>query len=55
LVESVEVHRLDPVYSGKAAAGLIDLSRRGHYPKGRNIVFLHTGGAVALFGYPDSW
>jgi L-cysteate sulfo-lyase len=46
---------LDPVYSGKAAAGLIDLSRRGHYPKGQNIVFLHTGGAVALFGYPDSF
>jgi len=46
---------LDPVYSGKAAAGLIDLSRRGHYQQGQNIVFLHTGGAVALFGYPDSF
>ena len=46
---------LDPVYSGKAAAGLIDLSRRGHYQKGQNIVFLHTGGAVALFSYPDSF
>ncbi len=42
---------LDPVYSGKAAAGLIDLCRRGHFRKGQRIVFLHTGGSAALFGY----
>jgi L-cysteate sulfo-lyase len=42
---------LDPVYSGKAMAGLIDLIRKGHYRSGQNIVFLHTGGAVGLFGY----
>ncbi len=44
---------LDPVYSGKGAAGLIDLIRKGHFKKGENIVFLHTGGAQALFGYRD--
>ena len=42
---------LDPVYSGKGAAGLIDLIRRGVFRKGQRIVFLHTGGAAALFGY----
>jgi L-cysteate sulfo-lyase len=44
---------LDPVYSGKGMAGLIDLCRKGHFKKGENVVFLHTGGAVALYGYMD--
>jgi L-cysteate sulfo-lyase len=42
---------LDPVYSGKAMAGLIDLIRKGEIGKGETVVFLHTGGAVGLFGY----
>jgi L-cysteate sulfo-lyase len=42
---------LDPVYSGKAMAGMIDLIRKGELAKGETIVFLHTGGAVGLFGY----
>ena len=42
---------LDPVYSGKGMAGLIDLCRKGHFKKGENIVFLHTGGAQGLSGY----
>lgn len=42
---------LDPVYSGKGAAGLIDLCRKGHFKKGERIVFLHTGGAIGLTGY----
>lgn len=42
---------LDPVYSGKAFAGLIDLIRRGHFRRDENIVFVHTGGAAGLFGY----
>ena len=42
---------LDPVYSGKGMAGLIDLCRKGHFKKGENVVFLHTGGAVGLYGY----
>lgn len=42
---------LDPVYSAKAAAGMIDMIRRGHFTKDQRIVFLHTGGAAALFGY----
>ena len=46
---------LDPVYSGKGMAGLIDLCRKGHFKKGENVVFLHTGGAVALYGYMDAF
>lgn len=42
---------LDPVYSAKGASGLIDLIRQGHFKRGERVVFLHTGGAVALFGY----
>ena len=42
---------LDPVYSGKAMAGLIDLIRRGQFGRDERVVFLHTGGAVGLFGY----
>ncbi len=46
---------LDPVYSGKGMAGLIDLCRKGHFKKGQNVVFLHTGGAVALYGYTSAF
>ncbi|MDE2516571.1 MAG: D-cysteine desulfhydrase [Rhodospirillales bacterium] len=42
---------LDPVYSGKGMAGLIDLIRKGEIGKEERVVFLHTGGAVGLFGY----
>jgi L-cysteate sulfo-lyase len=42
---------LDPVYSGKAMAGLIDLIRKGEIRKNERVIFLHTGGAVGLFGY----
>jgi L-cysteate sulfo-lyase len=46
---------LDPVYSGKGFAGLIDLVRQGHFKKGENVVFLHTGGSVSLFAYPNTY
>ncbi len=46
---------LDPVYTGKGMAGLIDLIRKGRFKKDENIVFLHTGGSVALFGYPSTF
>ena len=41
---------LDPCYSGKGAAGLIDLARKKQF-KGERVVFLHTGGSAALGGY----
>ena len=40
---------VDPVYTGKALAGLIDYVRSGKVPQGSNVVFWHTGGATALF------
>ena len=40
---------LDPVYTGRAAAGLIDLIRKGFFHPDETILFLHTGGAPALF------
>jgi L-cysteate sulfo-lyase len=46
---------LDPVYSGKGAAGLIDLVRRGDFQADERIVFIHTGGSAALFGYTDAF
>jgi L-cysteate sulfo-lyase len=46
---------LDPVYSGKASAGLIDLCRRGFFTREQNVVFLHTGGAAALFAYESDF
>lgn len=46
---------LDPVYSGKGAAGLIDYCRKGRFKKGERVVFLHTGGSAALFGYVQSF
>ncbi len=42
---------LDPVYTAKAMAGLIGMIRRGDFRPGQNVLFLHTGGAPALFGY----
>lgn len=44
---------LDPVYTGKAFAGLIDLVRQGRFTSDQTIVFLHTGGALGLFAYTE--
>jgi L-cysteate sulfo-lyase len=53
LLARTEAIFLDPVYSGKAMAGLIDLIRKGSFRKDENVVFLHTGGQVGLFAYAD--
>jgi L-cysteate sulfo-lyase len=42
---------LDPVYSGKGLAGLIALIRDGRWTSGQDVVFIHSGGAPALFAY----
>ena len=44
---------LDPVYTGKAMAGLIDLVRNGKFEKTENILFLHTGGSPALYAHME--
>jgi len=51
LVAQTEGIFLDPVYTGKAMAGLIDLIRKGQFTAKDNIVFIHSGGIPALFAY----
>jgi len=46
---------LDPVYTGKAFAGLIDLVERGEIEPGAKVVFLHTGGVPGLFAYRSTF
>ena len=44
---------LDPVYTGRAAAGMLDLISRGTIRKDEAVLFWHTGGTPALFAYAD--
>jgi D-cysteine desulfhydrase/L-cysteate sulfo-lyase len=44
---------LDPTYSGKTFAVLLKMLRDGDFARDQHVVFLHTGGAVSLFGYPE--
>ena len=54
LLARTESILLDPVYTGKAMAGLIDLARKGFFKKDENVLFVHTGGSPALYVYmPD--
>lgn len=55
LLARTEAILLDPVYSGKAMAGLIDHVRKGRFKKGQKVLFLHTGGSPALFAYLDAF
>ncbi len=41
----------DPVYTGRALAGLIDLIRQGEFEAGQRVLFWHTGGTAALFAF----
>ncbi len=42
----------DPVYTGKALSGLVDLARRGRWQPDHHVIFWHTGGLPGLFAYP---
>jgi len=59
MIEAVELFArlegilLDPVYTGKTAAGLIDLVRKGHFKDDDNVLFVHTGGSPTLYAYQD--
>ncbi len=55
LLACTEAILLDPVYSGKAMSGLIDQVREGTFPRGSNVLFLHTGGSPALYAYTDTF
>ena len=54
LVARTEGLLLDPVYTGRAMGGLIDLVRRGEFPRAQNILFWHTGGVAALSAFAES-
>ena len=54
LAGRLEALALDPVYSGKGLAGLIALIRQGRWRNDEDVVFLHTGGAPALFAYQSA-
>lgn len=55
LLASTEAILLDPVYSGKAMAGLLDLARKDFFKGCSNVLFLHTGGSPALYAYLDTF
>ena len=54
LAGQLEALALDPVYSGKGLAGLIALIRQGRWRRDEDVIFLHTGGAPALFAYQSA-
>ena len=51
LVAKTEAIFLDPVYTGKTMAGLIDFAKKGYFGSAKNILFLHTGGSPALYNF----
>ncbi len=59
MVEAIQIFArlegilLDPVYTGKTAAGLIGLVRAGRFAPGERVLFVHTGGSPALYAYQD--
>ncbi len=53
MLAQVEGILLDPVYTGKAMAGLIALIRQGVFTKGQSVLFVHTGGSPALYAYQN--
>ena len=46
---------LDPVYTGKAFAGMIAMIRDGRFRRGETVLFIHTGGTPALFPYREAF
>jgi D-cysteine desulfhydrase len=55
MLARTEAILLDPVYTGKAMAGMIDQVRKGFFQKGENVLFVHTGGSPALYAYMESF
>lgn len=53
LIAKLEGIFLDPVYTGKAMVGLVDLVKTRVIPKDSNVIFLHSGGGPSIFNYAD--
>jgi D-cysteine desulfhydrase len=54
MLARIEGILMDPVYTGKTMAGMIDLIRKGYFSKDENVLFVHTGGSPALYHYMDA-
>jgi L-cysteate sulfo-lyase len=54
LAARTEALALDPVYAGKAIAGLIGLARQGRFGTGEAVLWIHTGGVPGIFAYPET-
>lgn len=54
MLARTEAILLDPVYTGKAMAGLVDLVRQGYFKRGEHVLFVHTGGSPALYAYEEA-
>jgi L-cysteate sulfo-lyase len=55
LLAQTEGILMDPVYTGKAMAGLIDYVKKNKFAKSDKIIFIHTGGSTALHAYVDEF
>jgi D-cysteine desulfhydrase len=55
ILARTEAILLDPVYTGKAMAGMLDLIKKGFFKKDGKILFVHTGGSPALHVYEESF
>ncbi|WP_350344290.1 D-cysteine desulfhydrase [Proteinivorax tanatarense] len=55
LVAKTEGILLDPVYTGKTMSGLIDLIKKGRFDSKDNVLFIHSGGAPALYAYTSEF
>ena len=51
MLAQYEAILMDPVYTGKAMAGFIDLIRKGYFEKDEKLLFIHTGGSPGLYAY----
>ncbi len=51
LAARTEAMITDPVYEGKSMQGMIDLARKGFFPRGSRVLYAHLGGAPAINGY----
>jgi D-cysteine desulfhydrase len=54
LLAKTEGILLDPVYTGKAMAGLIDLIKKGYFKETDKVLFIHTGGSPALYAFEET-
>jgi len=52
-IGSLEGLILDPIYTGKAMYGAVDLMKRGVIPENSRVLFIHTGGLTSIFQYDD--